>query len=217
MTNKHRYATVSSGLVAILLVGCGSVDGAPVPDSDSGPAGHSSAVTSSDRKDEHPRLPYAGAPKVSEPVDVSDYAKKPCSVVTERQLQALGLSKGRVLNAAVPACSWSPSGGSNESDAASEEIQAGFELTGKGLSQFFAKRKVGEVKLSELNGTVNGFPVVQFSYKNERNPPDCSIAVGISDEQVIGVKLYDRSTGSAPCSDAQSVTKAVTATIRQEG
>lgn len=210
MTNKFRYVAVSSAVVAVLLAGCGSVAGSPAPHGGSGAGGHSGTVTPSGGEDQHRQLPYAGAPKVSKPVDVSEYAEKPCDVVTKRQQQTLSLPEGKAVHDLVSSCRWK----FDNTAKSGFELSVNFELTGKGLSLLYEKQKAGEADLSGLQ-MVNGFPVIRYIDKKSHRRVDCGLVVGVSDKQVVGVDMVSKATESDPCSAPRSLVKAVTATIRK--
>lgn len=201
---------------AAILVGCGGVAGTPFSTSHA-PSARESATVSSHAREQKSQLPYAGAPKVSDPIDVSKYAEAPCSVVTQQQRQVLHLPEGETAHDTAPSCNWiidNPDSSTDDSYESKFEMSVSFELTGKGLSLLYSQKDADYADLSD-KGEVNGFPVLRYVAKKSHRRGDCVLVVGATDKQVVSVDIAGKSVESDPCSMPRSLVKAATATIRK--
>ncbi|MFC5285632.1 DUF3558 domain-containing protein [Actinokineospora guangxiensis] len=192
-------------LMACLLSGCSTTDkGSPVPTDDI-------ATTTLPRtRTAEPTGPDQGTPQVSNPLDVSAFAADPCTSITKAQAGALGVAHPGVGEPAVggKACLWrNESGGSVLLSV----------VTANGLDGVYGAKARGELAVFEELPPVEGFPAVVANKVDLRDTGDCTVWVGTSDEEMVGVALgqsRDKVGDKDPCLVAASVASQVITTMK---
>ncbi|WP_344432321.1 DUF3558 domain-containing protein [Amycolatopsis minnesotensis] len=192
--------------VTTVMAGC---SGGPSP---SAPPAPPSNTSSSARQ-----LPYAGAPKVANPLPDSVLSGSPCDALTPAQVRdALGSevpAKADTLAGIGPMCSWS-----NLDNGA--VISVFFTVSSKdGLSGQYANVKPKAQVWKELPA-IQGFPAVANVSPSGGNPKEfCEVNVGISDTATVDASLIlsDSKKGKTdPCSVTPHVADAAISTLRQK-
>ncbi|MFD4675200.1 DUF3558 domain-containing protein [Lentzea sp. NPDC058450] len=167
-----RIRTVVAGAAAlVLLAGCGTSGGT------SGTPTTASQPTSTSNS--------AGAPKISNPIDVKVAEGDPCGVVTAAQLQTFGLpGVAGSLNttSAGAGCSWP----GTFTDA---EMSPGMIISpaGTGLESLYAKKDSTYPVFEPLE--VQGYPAAIAMVVDNRKKGKCELFVGVSEDRVIMFSL----------------------------
>ncbi|MFD9961653.1 DUF3558 domain-containing protein [Amycolatopsis sp. NPDC058986] len=194
-----------------LLAGCsgGETGSAAPPKSSVDPAGSSSGRANGQA------LPYAGAPKVAEPLSSSVLSSGPCAALTPQQVKtALGVdAQGRsdTLPGIGPKCIW-------------DNLERGAKVTvyyvtetGRGLSGLYENTKPQAAVWKPLPG-IQGFPAVAYVASTGGDPREfCAVSVGIADNLTVetAVSLGESKIGKAdPCAIAPKEADAVVTTLR---
>jgi hypothetical protein len=121
-------------------------------------------------------LPFAGAPKVNNPLDTRRFQQDPCLALTSEQAQNLTLPAiGKPRDAPLgKACTWTnrDTGGEAEVHFLSEDP--------RGLSaQYQAKDRYAYFE--ELP-PIEGYPAIAADIADDREKGTCTVSVGVSDE-----------------------------------
>jgi hypothetical protein len=208
MTRRIIAVIVAVVASAVVVVGCSGKADPPTSISTQ----PSSSVSASQQA-----LPYAGAPKVSNPLPDSVLSGDPCGALTAQQVRdALGIDiQGRrdSLPGIGPECIWS-----NVDSSAKVTV---FFVTepGKGLSDLYENSKPQSVVWRELP-PVQGFPAVAYVTSFGGDPKTfCAVSVGLTDKLSIDVSLYlgDAKVGKVdPCTVAPRAADAVVTTLKQK-
>ncbi|GAA3561793.1 DUF3558 domain-containing protein [Amycolatopsis ultiminotia] len=201
-------STFASTVTAVALVGgCsgGSTPNATTP----------SAAPSQTGK----ALPYAGAPKVENPLPESVLSGHPCDgALTPDQLSQILTIQPQGEHADNPAlgteCQWRNS----EAGALATVLYA--TKVPDGLSALYAKTKPQSTVWRTLS-PIQGFPAVAHStYSNETSKAFCQVSVGISDQREIDVSLSlgeaKVNEGADPCELTGRVADMVVTNLRQK-
>jgi Protein of unknown function (DUF3558) len=156
-------------------------------------------------------LPHDGAPKVPNPVDVARFKAAPCTVLTESQLQTLGItaqpeSRPDVLGGE---CRWQ--GGIN-----GVNVQINFIPNPDGLSGLYKLHKQGRGQVFEPIAPINSFPAALDLPTDSRASGDCSYSVGFNDRDAAFIQIGERPGGN-PCDDVKQVALSVTKTVKAGG
>ena len=209
---KTKFASSSAGIAAtiVLVAACsgGSTPGLPsvspnVPDSSSA-AGKT--------------LPYAGAPKVENPLPDSVLSAHPCdSAFTSGQVrEILGkeIQGRRADNSSLGAqCHWVNS----DSGAALTVLYV--TRTSEGLSAVYANSKPHSTVWRPLH-SVQGFPAVAHSaYGEEGDKSFCQVSIGISDRHDVDVSVTlspSRVGAKNPCDVTAQISDIVVASLKQK-
>ncbi len=158
-------------------------------------------------------LPFAGAPKVDNPLDVDRFVSKPCLALTAEQATTLGVKpQGEARKGPTgELCDWT-----NEVGAL---IDFGFTVTdSRGLSAIYAAKD--KYKYFERLPDVEGYPVVAADVVSRRDKGSCVVSVGVSDELAftLGLVQSPEKIGSAdPCTVAASVSTMMLKTMKSGG
>jgi hypothetical protein len=179
MTLRNRRTKAAAAAVCALVVtGCTTVSaGSPTPD----PA-DASGTPSSDAGTPPPAeedLPSDGAPKVTDPIDVSHFEQNPCDVLTPDQAQELGVDPtgkpeedgfGKI-------CRWR----SPDVNGGATTISF-FSSDNRGMSSIYRSHAKGELKyFAPLE--VEGQPAAAYDVNSSKKPTAaCFVAVGLTDE-----------------------------------
>ncbi|MEC3974295.1 DUF3558 domain-containing protein [Amycolatopsis sp. H20-H5] len=200
----RRTLTITVALLSstALVAACSGKGGGSGPSSSSTPAA-SSPVTS---------LPYAGAPKVQNPLPVSVLSTDPCAALTSEQVQAAIVvdvpGKRGDLAGLGADCSWS-----NLPTGAKVALTYDTE-THTGLSGVYQNTQPKTKAWKEMP-QVLGFPAVAHDF----TPGDCQVSVGLADDLSIDVSAFlsSRKTATAdPCEAASKVAGLMITTLRQK-
>jgi hypothetical protein len=162
-------------------------------------------------------LPYAGAPKVANPLPESVLSGDPCAdALTPSQVkEALGVEvtgESGTTSGIGRKCDWS--------NADTTAVLTVFFVTEakQGLSGVYANSKPQAVKWQPL-APIQGFPAVAYLTPGPDPKTFCTVTVGIADDLSVDVALaLGRSAhGSVdPCSVAPKAADAVVTTLRQK-
>jgi hypothetical protein len=192
--------------VALVLASCSDPEkGEARPADTTEPAPATSderPTTSSDSGEDD--LPSNGAPKVENPIDVSEFEQQPCRMLTDEQVRQAGLVPPGAPGegAYAPACDWR-----NRESGANLNTQFG-DPSRRGLSAGYAANEAGKFDLWLELDPVDGFPAVAFGLRDLRQSGECTIMVGTSDEVTfqLSVELSEAKRGKAdPCEAAAQV------------
>jgi hypothetical protein len=156
----------------------------------------------------------AGAPKISNPLDLSAAEANPCGVVTAAQLQTYGIPgvTGKVSTSAPGAgCLW-PGGLTDAETSPGVNILP----AGTNLDSIYAK-KDSTYPVFEPLPDVQGYPAAIALVVDERKDGNCELFVGASDEKAILFSL--QSDGKSkyfadPCAGAVEFANLAMTTIK---
>lgn len=154
-----------------------------------------------------------GAPKVDNPLDATKYLTDPCSAISPRLLQSLGLpGQGKpdtdgAIGSRAPSCGWR---------AGRELVSVGF-LKGNenGLADLYRGHASQPYAFWEET-TIEGYPGVIHDALDSRDSGECSVAVGLNDALAMAVHELGGS-GPGPCERAKTVAEAAIQTLRGQG
>lgn len=143
----------------------------------------------------------AGAPNVTEPLDISRFVGDPCLVLTASQAQQLGLPQTGVLRdgALGKACRWS-----NRQTFLSISINM-LNEDPAGLSAFYRANEAGKWAYFEPVPSVEGYPAVAYDALDSRADGKCAVVVGTANELAFdtAIQVADADIGKTdPCEAA---------------
>lgn len=127
-------------------------------------------------------LPYAGAPKVGNPLDTTRYEQDPCQSLTADQTQPLNLpATGETMeNVALGnGCTWF-----NEETQGEAQIVFSVSKSKKGLSSEYQAYQDGKWKIFEELPEIEGYPAIIRASSDTRDLGDCTVVVGVADDMV---------------------------------
>jgi uncharacterized protein DUF3558 len=180
----RRVSGIVGVLAAIVVAGCTTPsEGEPVSattvettnSSDSGPTS-----TSSGRE-----LPFAGAPKVDDPLDTNRFQQDPCLALTADQAQSLTLpatGKPRTMSLGK-ACEWN-----NPNDTGSATVHF-LDQNPYGLSAEYQAHNDGTTAFFEPLSPIAGYPAVVTGNVDARDQGLCTVVVGVSDKIAFEVPI----------------------------
>jgi hypothetical protein len=153
-----------------------------------------------------------GAPKVSTPMDTTKYQQNPCAALTSAQVASFGLAgpgtqaTGTTVDntASGPTCSWFV--GRTMTIAGIAFFTDYHDSRGKGLG--FDYSSGTPHRLADIQG--------QPAVLHERGQGTCQIDVGATDDVFYAAKVMGW-TSSDPCTEAEQVATAATATMKSGG
>ncbi|MEV7043091.1 DUF3558 domain-containing protein [Amycolatopsis sp. NPDC051061] len=178
-----------------------------------GPAGSASG-SESISSEASSALPYAGAPKVSDPLPPSVLSGDPCAdALTPDQVKAaLGSpvrTKPDTIGGLGPFCSWT-----NTDTTSAAKISVAFDTTThQGLSGAYQNSKPQSKVWQE--STIDGLPAVTHVSEHDH----CQIFVGLADDALIDVGGYlslSKIDKADPCETTKKVVSAVVTTLKQK-
>ena len=188
------------GLVTMTVVaGCTTTSqGEPIPVT-SVEATDSGSPSSSGQE-----LPFAGAPKVDDPLDTTRFQQDPCQALTATQITAIldasidGKPTDRPLG---NACQWR-----NPDTRGLVEVHF-LDEDPRGLSAEYQADKDGKWAYFEKLPPIEGHPAVARSGSDDRDIGLCTVVVGVSDEVTfdVPVQLSEANVGKDPCEAAVKV------------
>ncbi|MGW5700269.1 DUF3558 domain-containing protein [Amycolatopsis japonica] len=199
-----RRTTIILTLTALALVACSTPqNGSPEPTK--GGVSPSSSP---------PAGPPPSVPKVEHPIDATRFKQDPCTTLTKSQVEELLGPKTETApraGLAGPACRWSiPS-------TTRPRIDVIFpDLPDSGTAAFYAAKGTTYQLLEPLE-SIEGYPVTAYGDKDKRAEGECSVALGISDTQTIGIPMLQSSANIGkkdPCDAAREAAIRVLATVR---
>jgi hypothetical protein len=159
-------------------------------------------------------LPYAGAPKVANPLPASVLSGNPCTdALTADQVKAaLGSSvesKPDTLGGIGPFCSWH----STDTTSSAQITVAYDTTTHQGLSGAYQNAKPQSKIWQEMS--IEGFPAVAHASAHDH----CQMFIGLADDTMIDVAAYV-SLGNIgkvdPCETTTKVATAMVTTLKQK-
>jgi hypothetical protein len=196
-----RIRTVVAGTAAlVLLAGCDSSGGT------SGTPTTAPQPTSTGNG--------AGAPKISNPLDLTAAEADPCAVVTAAQLQAYGIpgvAGKKSSTAPGSGCLW-PGGTTDAEMSPAVNILP----AGTSLETIYAK-KGSTYPVFEPQPDVQGYPAAIALAVDQRKDGSCELFVGASDEKAILVTFqsFEKSKYFAdPCAGATEFANLAMTTIK---
>lgn len=198
-------------LAVVVIAGCTTVSpGEPVPAtstaiSDS-PAPSSTSIGQ--------KLPYAGAPKVGDPLDTSRFQQDPCQALTKEQTQPLGLPpSGTPRDMPLGnACEWL-----NRDSTGSATVHF-LDRNPYGLSAEYQAHKDGKTAFFVELAPIEGYPAVATGATDGRDQGWCTVVVGVSDKISFEVPItlaLDSIGKTDPCEVAAKVAGLALQTMRQ--
>jgi hypothetical protein len=160
--------------------------------------------------------PSDGVPGVADPLDATGFFAEPCTVLSQVQLATFDVSRpgvpattGAVAEYAGPFCSW------HAATELASTIGVGF-ITGNknGLSDIYRGRdRFGYF----IPTSVDGYPAVFADLSDGREAGRCSVAVGVSETQMIRASEQGRLDAQGSCDRAKQVAAAALATLKAGG
>ncbi|MFC4852292.1 DUF3558 domain-containing protein [Actinophytocola glycyrrhizae] len=181
-----RRSLLATGLLGLALVSaCTQIsEGEPRAATAEAPTSTSAPNTTGNGGDEE--LPFAGAPKVDNPLDTSRYEQDPCQSLTADQAQSLNLPPTGTINNDVAlgiGCDWF-----NEETRG--EVTIAFIVDDpRGLSPEYEANEAGKWKIFEELPDIEGYPAIIRSLSDTRELGDCSVLVGVADDMVFASNL----------------------------
>ncbi|MFL6121834.1 DUF3558 domain-containing protein [Actinophytocola sp.] len=208
MAFRHALAILGVLAVAVVSACTTTSRGEPVPRTTVESSGTGSSSTENGQE-----LPYAGAPKVDDPLDTTRFQQDPCQTLTADQARSLTLPpSGERRDAPFgKACTWE-----NADTRGLVEIHF---LDGdpRGLSVEYQAHKDGKTALFEELPPIEGYPAVISNVFDDRASGKCTVVVGASDEIrfEVPVRLSSENIGHKdPCQVAAIVAGLALATIK---
>jgi hypothetical protein len=176
--------------------------GEPHPESETGSPSSNSAPPTSSSEGE---LPFAGTPKVNDPLDTSIYEQDPCKSLTAAQTQSLNLPSSGTVNNDVAlgiGCNWS-------NPDTRGEVKINFIVDDpRGLSPEYKANEDGKWKYFEEVPDIEGHPAVIRGAIDDRDLGYCTLIVGTADDMafatIVQLPLADGGTDD-PCKAAAEV------------
>lgn len=160
-------------------------------------------------------LPFAGAPKVDNPLDTSRYEKEPCEALTADQAQSLNLPPTGVINNDVAlgvGCVW-------RNSTTHGYVGIDFLVQDpRGLSPEYQNRT--KYDFFEVLPDIEGFPAIARGGSTDRDHGICTVMVGVADDMVFAsnVQLSQVNIGQKePCDVAAQVAGLAVQTMRRGG
>lgn len=207
-----RRVPVMISLVMTVVTGCTTTSqGEPSPAATVG-ANTSDSISPPSGGDQE--LPFAGAPKVDDPLDTTRFQQDPCQALTADQTQELNLPpagepKDRPLG---NACQWR-----NPETRADTEVHF-LDKNPRGLSAEYQAHDDGKFAYFEVLPPIEGFPAVANDVIDDRDIGRCTVVVGVSDEIAfeVPVQLSEANVGRRePCEAAAEVAGMALATMKK--
>ena len=162
-------------------------------------------------------LPFAGAPKVDNPLDTSRYEQDPCQSLTVEQTQSLNLpATGEPLDdvALGIGCRWL-------NTETRGEVKISFLVDDpRGLSPEYEANNDGKWKFFKELPEIEGYPAIaRSSSENTRDLGHCTVVVGVADDMVFmsTLQLSQANVGQKdPCEVAAQVAGMALQTMKAE-
>jgi hypothetical protein len=171
----RRPAIVASILALALSSACTTTSqGEPRPAT-------TTDTSTSNTSDNGEELPFAGAPKVDNPLDTSRYEQDPCLSLAEDQARGLNLPPtGETSDDVVlgNGCEWR-----NKETRGFAQIVFLVDDP-RGLSPEYKASKEGKWAYFEELPDIEGYPAIARSGTDDRDIGHCSVLVGVADDMV---------------------------------
>lgn len=205
----HRTVVTAVAATVLLAAGCSdpktSGDPSPAPQTSSNPSAPASQ-----------KPPFAGAPKVTNPLPASVVSGSPCEALTPQQVQVnIGVSVAGEpdhLPGIGPQCTWT-------NRQTSAQMGVSFTTEPKtGLSGDYANSRPQMAVWKELP-PIQGLPAVAYSDKKQPNPDFCVVAIGITDTLSVDVTLalsLQKSGKTDACTVVPLTANDVVTTLKQK-
>jgi uncharacterized protein DUF3558 len=158
-------------------------------------------------------LPFAGAPKVDDPLDTSRYERDPCRSLTADQAEGLNLPRtGKTMDdvALGVGCSW------RNPDTWGEAEIIFIVDDPRGLSPEYESKKQGKFPNFEELPDIKGYPAITRRGPGENG--DCTVVVGVADDMAFesNIQLSRANIGKKePCQVASQVAGLAIETMRE--
>lgn len=212
---KRFAGTAAVASLGLVLAACSGTTTAGTPSASGSPSVNSTVSTPSSGAQ---KLPFAGAPKVPNPLPESIASSDPCTTfLTPAQVtKDLGTpttSKPDTSTVPGPGCQWA-------NTANSGQLLINFDTTTlSGLSGTY-KNIQPKAEVWKVLPPIQGFPAVAHVTPSGGSPDEyCAISIGIADDLSVemGVFLSDGHKGKVnPCEAAATVAADVVTTLRQK-
>ena len=187
--------------------------GDPLPANSTGVATSKSTPRTSGGGEEE--LPFAGAPKVANPLDTSRYEQDPCLSLSSEQARELNLpAVGKATENEVlgVGCEWY-----------NEETRGNVTIVfivddPRGLSPEYATNNRKEWAYFEVLPAIEGYPAVVRSLVDDRDIGHCTVVVGAADDMAFEtiLRLSQANVGQKdPCATAAEVAGLALKTMKQ--
>ena len=211
---RIRPSVVLTGLLCLAVVtGCTTIsqgDPRPASSTETGPT-TSLPSTGGDGEEE---LPFAGAPKVDNPLDTTRYEQEPCQALIAEQAEALNLpATGEIMDnvALGNACEWN-----NKTTRGYVQIYFGVDDP-RGLSPEYEVNERGGWKYFKELPDIEGYPAVIRLGADNRDTGLCLVVVGVADDMSFEsiAQLSQVNVGvKDPCVAAAEVAKLALETMK---
>lgn len=136
-----------------------------------------STSTPSESNDED--LPFAGAPKVDDPLDTSRFEKDPCQALTADQAESLNLPAKGTLNDKVTlgiGCDW-------RNPETRGEVKINFIVDDpRGISPEYDAAEQGKWAYFDELPPIDGYPAIARDAVDDRDTGYCIVVVGVADD-----------------------------------
>lgn len=178
---------IRRSLAITSLLGIAIVSACTTPsEGDPRPADSTGSTTSSSSGNGKEELPFAGAPKVNDPLDTSRYEEDPCRSLTSAQAQSLNLPPTGTLDDTVAlgiGCDWF-----NEQTRG--EVNIVFLVDDpRGLSPEYDANRRGKWEFFEELPTIEGYPAVARAGIDSRDDGTCTVVVGVADDMAFALSV----------------------------
>lgn len=212
MVRRHRVAVLcAAAVMGSLAAGCdtseqgGPVTGTTEPlTSVASPTPNTSVQTTA-------TLPFAGAPKVANPLDATKFMDDPCLALTSAQLTQLNVGAGKISKAYLGmACDWA-----NPGTGGSVSLQFLSQFR-QGLSAIYRANDEHKYGKFEPIGDLAGLPAVIANPPKTSNDT-CIVYIGISDDLAADLSVVEsrEKVGKVdPCDVAKAVGPLVVQTMK---
>lgn len=159
-------------------------------------------------------LPYAGAPRVEDPLDTSRFEQDPCQALSSAQAVDLEVEwPGESRDAPLgKACTWR-----SQNDSRALVEVASQDKYPHGLSAVYQAEEDGKWAFFTELDPVEGYPAVSYGQVDQRDTGGCRVEVGLSDEIAFDVVLQLSATNVGkkdPCETAAMVAGMVVETMK---
>jgi hypothetical protein len=196
---------IRRSLALASLLGIAIVSACTAPsEGDPRPVDPTGSTTSSSSGNGEEELPFAGAPKVNDPLDTSRYEEDPCRSLTSAQAQSLNLPPTGTFNEATltVGCEWF-------NTQTRGQVNIDFVVDDpRGLSPEYQANRSGKWEFFKELPTIEGYPAVARAGIDSRDDGTCTVVVGVADDMAfassVQLSLANIETGD-PCKKAAEV------------
>ncbi|EWC58486.1 hypothetical protein UO65_6378 [Actinokineospora spheciospongiae] len=207
---RGQLATIAV-LGTVLLTGCMTKEGGSATATPGTPGPAKPPTTAPDNSTTSGQ--GGGVPKVDSPLDVSEFVDKPCTGLTQAQLDRLGVGNGKQdTEATGEYCRWTNGRGGY--------VNLAFVVGQGGLGGVYRGNEVGQFGLFQELPDISGYPAVIASLWDGRKDGDCDVAVGVADDTTLSVgttQSMDKVGHGDPCQVTVDVIKQVLETVKAGG